>query len=129
MRPTLGTKLRRTVGTLLISGVLITGITALFSLTHPKSGTTAVETRANNSEQYPSANDLRQNDWGSPNHSIYIDDASKKTLRDPDSYKFISATRWTQDVASYGSKAWICQARDIEPKTGLVDTVYLRKLA
>ena len=32
--------------------------------------------------------------------------AIKKTLRDPDSYRFISATRWAQD----GSKAWVCKA-------------------
>src|SRR6478672_7516505 len=57
-------------------------------------------------EQYPDTNDLRQNDWGGSNHSAYIDEAIKKTLRDPDSYRFISATRWTQD----GSKAWICKA-------------------
>src|SRR6476659_6866040 len=56
--------------------------------------------------QYPDANDLRQNNWGGSNHSAYIDEAIKKTLRDPDSYRFISATRWTQD----GSKAWICKA-------------------
>ena len=56
--------------------------------------------------QYPDANDLRQNDWGGSNHSVYIDEAIKKTLRDPDSYRFISATRWAQE----GSKAWVCKA-------------------
>jgi hypothetical protein len=56
--------------------------------------------------QYPDANDLRQNDWGGSNQSAYIDEAIKKTLRDPDSYRFISATRWAQD----GSKAWVCKA-------------------
>jgi hypothetical protein len=44
------------------------------------------------------------------NHSLSIDSAVKRTLRDPDSYKFISATLWTQDFGRYGPKAWICQA-------------------
>src|ERR1700680_2795957 len=108
----------RIVGTLLISAVMVAGLTALFYLTDLKSaapspgesGATAVETRANIPERHPSGNDLRQNDWGRPNHSIYIDNAIKKTLRDPDSFRFISATLWTHDVASYGSKAWMCQA-------------------
>jgi hypothetical protein len=34
----------------------------------------------------------------------------QKTLREPDSYIFISATLWTQEFASYGPKTWICQA-------------------
>jgi hypothetical protein len=62
------------------------------------------------SEQYPTANDLRQDDGVAPNHSLCIDSAIKRTLRDPDSYIFISATLWTQDFASYGPRAWICQA-------------------
>ena len=62
------------------------------------------------SENHPSGNDLRQNDSGGPNHSIYLDNATKKTLTDPDSFKFISATLWTQDFPGYGAKAWICQA-------------------
>ena len=60
--------------------------------------------------KYPSVSDLRQDDHGGPNHSIYIDNAIRKTLTDPDSFKFISATLWTQDSDSYGPKAWICQA-------------------
>jgi len=59
-----------------------------------------------NPAQYPDANDLRQNDWGGSNHWAYIDGVIKKTLRDPDSYRFISATRWAQD----GSKACVCKA-------------------
>jgi hypothetical protein len=61
---------------------------------------TAIEMRLSIPEQYPSGSDLRQNDWGGPNHSIDIDNAIKRTLRDPDSFKFISATLWMQDLAS-----------------------------
>jgi hypothetical protein len=60
--------------------------------------------------KYPSVSDLRQDDHGGPNHSIYIDNAIRKTLTDPDSFKFISATLWTQDSDNYGPKAWTCQA-------------------
>ena len=67
---------------------------------------------------YPSVSDLRQNDCAGPNDSISIDKAIKKTLRDPDSFNFISATLWTQDLVSYGPKAWICQA-EYRVKNGL----------
>jgi hypothetical protein len=95
-------------------------MTALFYLVYFEPGpssrekkqetATVIEARSGIPEQYPTANDLRQDDEVAPNHSLWIDSAIKKTLRDPDSYKFISATLWTQDFASYGPKAWICQA-------------------
>ena len=71
---------------------------------------TVIETRSIIPEQYPTANDLRQDDGVAPNHSLCIDSAIKRTLRDPDSYIFICATLWTRDFASYGPRAWICQA-------------------
>jgi hypothetical protein len=95
-------------------------ITALFYLVYfgpgrssrekERATATVIETRSIIPEQYPTANDLRQDDGVAPNHSLCIDSAIKRTLRDPDSYKFISATLWTQDFASYGPKAWMCQA-------------------
>jgi hypothetical protein len=60
--------------------------------------------------QRPEPWELQQNGWGGPNHSVVIDDAIKKSLRDPDSFKFISATLWRKDD-SYPKNAWICQAK------------------
>lgn len=93
--------------TLGITLVIVVAITVVFSAFHPQTETPVPSPTP---EQYPSANDLYQTDFGGHNHSVYIDDAIKKILRDPDSYRFISATRWTQDIAGYGANAWICQA-------------------
>src|ERR1700737_4496494 len=60
--------------------------------------------------QRPEPWELHQNSWGGPNHSVVIDDAIKKSLRDPDSFKFISATLWRKDDSS-PKNAWICQAK------------------
>ena len=108
----------RIVGTVAAFAVLMAAITALLMYLEPGSSSpqkrpgiaTVIEMRSSIPEQYPSVNDLCQNDLGGPNHSIYIDNAIKRTLRDPDSFKFISATLWSQDFASYGPRAWICQA-------------------
>jgi hypothetical protein len=81
-----------------------------FSRQKKQETSTAIETRSSIPVQYPTANDLRQDGGLAPNHSLSIDSAVKRTLRDPDSYIFISATLWAQDFASYGPKAWICQA-------------------
>jgi hypothetical protein len=85
----------RGVGTLLISAVLIAGITVPFYLICLKPGSplsgensgvvTAVETRSGIPEHYRSGNDLRQNERGGPNHLIDIDNAIKNTLGDPES--------------------------------------------
>ncbi len=81
----------RILGILSISAVLIVGITILFYLIylepassspHENAGLrTVVEMRPDILEQYPSVNDLRQNDCVGPNNSICIDDAIKKTLK------------------------------------------------
>jgi hypothetical protein len=95
-------------------------ITTLFYLVYIEPGPTSrqkreedatvIETRSSIPEQYPTANDLRQYGGIAPNYSLCIDSAIRRTLTDPDSYKFISATLWTQDLANHGPKAWICQA-------------------
>jgi DNA-directed RNA polymerase len=95
-------------------------ITTLFYLVYIEPGPTSrqkrqedatvIETRSSIPEQYPTANDLRQYGGIAPNYSLCIDSAIRTTLTDPDSYKFISATLWTQDFAGHGPKAWICQA-------------------
>jgi hypothetical protein len=110
----------RIVGYASVLTAVTVSITTLFYLVYfepspssrqiKKETATVVETRSIIPEQYPTANDLRQDDGVAPNHSLCIDSAIKRTLRDADSYKFISATLWTQDFASYGPKAWICQA-------------------
>jgi hypothetical protein len=110
----------RIVGCASVLTAVTVSITTLFYLVYFEPGpssrekkqetATVIEARSGIPEQYPTANDLRQDDGVAPNHSLWIDSAIKKTLRDPDSYKFISATLWTQDFASYGPKAWICQA-------------------
>jgi hypothetical protein len=110
----------RIVGCASILTAVTVSITTLFYLVYFEPGpfsrqkkqeTSAVtERRSIVPEQYPTASDLRQDGGVASNHSLSIDSAIKRTLRDPDSYKFISATLWTQDFASYGSKAWICQA-------------------
>ena len=108
----------RIVGCASLLIAVTVGITTLLVYFEPgpssrqkKQGTaTVIETRSIIPEQYPTANDLRQDDGVAPNHSLCIDSAIKRTLRDPDSYIFISATLWTQDFASYGPRAWICQA-------------------
>jgi hypothetical protein len=99
---------------------VIISMTALFYLAyfepgpfsrHKKQETaTVIELPSSTPEQYPTANELRQDDGEAQNHSLCIDSAIKRTLRDPASYNFISATLWTQDFAGYGPKAWICQA-------------------
>src|ERR1700722_7364948 len=102
-----------------VFAVLMASITALLcwryleassSQKKEPSTATVIGTRGSVAEQNPSVNDLRQNDDVGPNQSFCIDSAIKRTLREPDSYKFISATLWTQDFARYGPKAWICQA-------------------
>jgi hypothetical protein len=103
----------------MLTGVTV-GITTLFCLVRVEPGPLARQKQQKNSvvierrsiipEQHPTASDLRQDDGVAPNHSLSIDSAIKRTLRDPDSYRFISATSWAQDFASYGPKAWICQA-------------------
>ena|ERR1700688_3625138 len=107
------------VGSASVFAVLMASITALFCWRYlepsssPKkepSAATVIGTRGSVAEQNPSVNDLRQNDDIGPNHSFCIDSAIKRTLREPDAYKFISATLWTQEFALYGPKAWICQA-------------------
>lgn len=111
-------KIRRTLA---ISAVLIVGPLVLFSLIYfikadsslpleNSSAVQTVETQPGVAEGFPSGNDLHQVDSGGPNHSIYIDDAIKKTLEDPASFRFISATLWTEDLTSEGRKAWTCQA-------------------
>src|ERR1700726_3568612 len=106
------------VGAASVFAVLMASVTAFFCWRYlepsssPKkepSAATVIGTRGSVVEQNPSVNDLRQNDDIGPNHSLCIDSAIKRTLRDPDSYKFISATLWTQDFARHGPKAWICQ--------------------
>jgi hypothetical protein len=88
--------------TLSISLVIIAVITmAFYVFQHPSQPTASPSPTP--AAEYPSSNDLYQTDFGGPNHSIYIDDAIKKILRDPSSYQFISATRWTQDVG----RVWI----------------------
>ena len=67
-----------TVGTVSAFAVLMAGITALFDLIYLEPGSfspqkkpgvaTGIETRSSISEQYPSANGLRQNDEVGPNH-------------------------------------------------------------
>ena len=109
----------RIVGFASVLTAVTVSITTLFYLVYFEPGpssrrkkqepATVIETRSIIPEQYPTANDLRQDDGVAPNHSLCIDSAIKRTLGDPDSYKFISATLWTQDFASYGPKAWICQ--------------------
>jgi hypothetical protein len=99
--------------------LLMGSITAFFYLVYLESGSsspqkkpgvaTVIETRSSIREQYPSVNDLRQNDAVGQNHSFCIDSAIKRTLRDQDSFEFISATLWTPD-SIYAPKAWICQA-------------------
>jgi hypothetical protein len=103
-----------------VLAALTTGITALFYLAYSelaplsrqkKQETAAViELPSSIPEQYPTANELRQDNGVAQNHSLCIDSAIKRTLKDPASYKFISATLWTQDFAGYGPKAWICKA-------------------
>jgi hypothetical protein len=110
-------KIRRTLA---ISAVLMVGTPVLFSLIYFKAGSSwplenssvarTVETQSGVPEGFPSGNDLRQIDSRGPNDSIYIDDAIKKTLGDPDSFRFISATLWAEDLTSDGHKAWTCQA-------------------
>ncbi len=110
----------RIVGIVSAFAVLIASITALFYVAYLEPGSSSpqkrtgvaifIESRSSIPKQYPSVNDLRQNDEVGPNHSFWIDDAIKRTLRDPDSFKFISATLWTQDFDGYGPKTWICQA-------------------
>jgi hypothetical protein len=110
----------RIVGCTSVLTAVTVSITTLFYLVYFERGpssrqkeqgpATVIETRSFIPEQYPTANDLRQYGGVAPNYSLCIDSAIKRTLRDPDSYKFISATLWTQDFASYGPKAWICQA-------------------
>ena len=81
-----------------------------FSRQKKQETSTVIEAGSSIPVQYPTANDLRQDSGVAPNHSSSIDSAIKRTLRDPDSYKFMSATLWTQNFASYGQKEWICQA-------------------
>ncbi len=110
----------RIVGRVSSFAVLTASLTALFYLVYFEPGPSSrqkkqdaanvIETRSSIPEQYPSANDLHQDMGFGSNHSFYIDSAIKRTLRDPDSFKFVSATLWTQDFASYGPKAWTCQA-------------------
>jgi len=82
----------------------------LFSRQKKQETSTVTETGSSIPVHSPTANDLRQDGGVAPNHSLSIDSAIKRTLRAPDSYIFISATVWTQDFASYGPMAWICQA-------------------
>ena len=81
-----------------------------FSRQKKQETSTAIEMGSSIPVQHPTANDLRQDGGVALNGSLSIDSAIKKTLKDPDSYIFISATLWTQDFASYGPKTWICQA-------------------
>ena len=84
----------RTVGSVSAFAVLMASITALCYLMYFEPGSsssqkkpgvaTVIETRSSIPEQYPSVNDLRQNDGVSPNHSFPIDSAIKRTLEDPD---------------------------------------------
>jgi hypothetical protein len=110
----------RIVKTVTALAVFLAGVPALLyfvyfepgsSSLQERPGVAAVETRSNIHDQYPSVNDLRQNDGSGLQHSFCIDSAIKRTLRDPDSFKFISASLWTQDLPRYGPKAWICQAK------------------
>jgi hypothetical protein len=108
----------RIVGPVSALAVLTTSMAALFYLVYFEAGSsprqkkqdaaTVIETRSSIPERYPSASDLRQDDGA--NHSFCIERAIKRTLRDPVSFEFVSATLWTQDFVSYGPKAWICQA-------------------
>jgi hypothetical protein len=110
----------RAVGCALILTGVTVSITTLFYLVYFEPGPFSRQNKQQTSavigrrsiipEQYPTASDLRQDDEVAPNHSLSIDSAIKRTLRDADSYIFISATLWKQDFASYGPKAWICQA-------------------
>jgi hypothetical protein len=110
----------RIVGCASILTAMAISITTLFYLVYFEPGPLSRQQKQETSavikgrsiipEQYPNANDLRQDDGDAPNHSLSIDSAIKRTLGDPDSYIFIRATLWTQDFASYGPKAWICQA-------------------
>jgi hypothetical protein len=103
-----------------ILAAMTIGIATLFYLVYVEAGPYSRQTKQENSglserrsiipEQYPTASDLRQDDGVAPNHSLSIDSAIKRTLGDADSYKFISATMWTHEFATYGPKAWICRA-------------------
>jgi hypothetical protein len=95
----------RIVKTVSAFAVLMASLTALLYLIYFEPGSsspqkrpgvaTVIETQSSIPDQYPSVNDLRQNDAMGPHHAFCIDGAIKRTLRDPDSFKFISATPWT----------------------------------